>query len=159
MEIEIRSQRNNSLLQRTEIHFVIHHDGEGTPRRELVRSELADQLKTKKDHIIIDHMKSGFGIHQTIGYAKMYSSVEKAKQGEEKHLIKRHTPGSKEEKKPKEEPKEESSEQLSQEKETSDESEKPTEQQEHSEEKPEQSPDQESEKPEEKKEESSDEKT
>ena len=107
MEIEIRSQRNNSLLQRTEIHFVIHHDGEGTPRRELVRSELADQLKTKKDHIIIDHMKSGFGIHQTIGYAKMYSSVEKAKQGEQKHLIKRNTPGAKEEKKPKTEAKEE----------------------------------------------------
>ena len=93
MEIEIRSQHNNPLLNRTEIHFVIRHQGEGTPRRELIRSELADQLKTKKDLIIIDHMKSGFGSHETIGYAKMYSSVEKAQQGEHKYIMKRNSGG------------------------------------------------------------------
>jgi len=93
MEIEIQTQRNNALLNRTEVRFLVHHDGESSPRRELVRTELADKLHTKKDNVIVDHMKTAFGIYTTSGYAKVYTSLEKAKAGERQHLIKRNTPG------------------------------------------------------------------
>ena len=49
MEIEIQSKTNNPLLKRTEVHFTIHHDGGKTPKRELIRSELAEKLKGMND--------------------------------------------------------------------------------------------------------------
>lgn len=108
MELEIQSQRNNTLLNRTEVRFVIIHTGEATPRRELVRTELAEKLHTKKDNVIIDHMNSEFGVYKTSGYAKVYSSVEKAKSNEKEYLIKRNQiaggKGKEEKEKPQKEP-------------------------------------------------------
>ena len=90
MEIEIESKKNNPLLNRTEVHFVIRHTGEGTPRREVVRGELSVKLGVGKENIIIDHMTSDFGIQKTKGYAKVYSSAEKTKAEERNHLLKRN---------------------------------------------------------------------
>ena len=90
MEIEIESKKNNPLLNRTEVYFVIRHTGEGTPRREIIRGELAGKLGVGKENIIIDHMTSDFGIQKTKGYAKVYSSAEKTKAEERNHLLKRN---------------------------------------------------------------------
>jgi small subunit ribosomal protein S24e len=105
MEIEIQSKNENVLLGRTEVRFVIHHEGEGTPKRELVRSELADKLSAKKETIMIDMMHSRFGERITVGYAKIYKSVEDAKVGEADPILKRNGLGTK--KKPKKEAKKE----------------------------------------------------
>jgi small subunit ribosomal protein S24e len=105
MEIEIQSKKNNQLLNRTEVHFIIHHKGEGTPNREIIRSELADKLNVKKEKIMVDHMTSDFGIQNTVGYAKVYSSIEKAKDGERTHILQRNNVIAKE--KPKKEEKKE----------------------------------------------------
>ena len=90
MEIEIQSKTENPLLNRQEIHFLVQHNGEQTPKRELIRSELADKLKVKKDQIIVDHMNSHYGISTTIGYAKIYKSVKEAKNFEKDYLLKRN---------------------------------------------------------------------
>lgn len=90
MEIEIQSKKENPLLQRTEVHFIVHHQGEKTPKRDLIRSELAEQLNTKKDAVIVDHMKSSFGSTDTTGYAKIYKNGDSAKEWEQKYLIKRN---------------------------------------------------------------------
>jgi small subunit ribosomal protein S24e len=99
MEIEIQSKTDNILLARTEVRFVILHEGEGTPKRELVRSELAEKLNAKKETIMVDHMQSSFGSRKTIGYAKVYKSIEDAKAGESDPILKRNGIGTK--KKPK----------------------------------------------------------
>ncbi|KYK32513.1 MAG: hypothetical protein AYK22_07415 [Thermoplasmatales archaeon SG8-52-3] len=90
MEIEIDSKRNNPLLNRTEIYFTIKHEGEGTPNRELIRSELADKLNVKKENIIVNTIDSSFGKHEITGYAKIYSSIAKAKETEHDHFLKRN---------------------------------------------------------------------
>ncbi len=90
MEIEIQSKKENPLLQRTEVHFIVHHQGEKTPKRDLIRSELAEQLNVKKDAVIVNHMKSSFGSTDTTGYAKIYKNGDSAKEWEKKHLIKRN---------------------------------------------------------------------
>jgi small subunit ribosomal protein S24e len=108
MEIEIQSKTDNLLLGRTEVHFVIHHEGEGTPKREIVRSELAEKLSAKKETIMIDMMRSSFGTRKTIGYAKVYKSVEDAKASEADPILKRNGLGTK--KKPKKETKKEGEE-------------------------------------------------
>jgi small subunit ribosomal protein S24e len=90
MEIEIQSKTNNPLLNRTEVYFKISHEGEGTPKRDLIRSELAEKLNVKKENIIINYMKSDFGIPETLGYAKIYKSLEEARRGEKKHILERN---------------------------------------------------------------------
>jgi len=103
MEIDIQSKTNNPLLKRTEVYFSLHHDGEGTPKRELVRSELADKLKVKKENVMINYMKANFGNTETLGYAKIYTSVEEAKAREKKFILIRNNVIAAEKKKPKEE--------------------------------------------------------
>ena len=99
MEIEIDSKKNNPLLNRTEVHFTIQHEGEKTPNREIIRSELAEKLDAKKENIIINDIQSSSGIQKSMGYAKIYSSVKKAEEMERKHILKRNKISGKKEKK------------------------------------------------------------
>ena len=93
MEIEIDSKKNNLLLKRTEVYFTVKHTGEGTPNREIIRSELADKLNSKKENVIVDILKTSFGIQETTGYAKVYSSLESSKGIEREHILKRNKLG------------------------------------------------------------------
>ncbi len=102
MEIEIESKKNNPLLKRIEVQFTVRHESKGTPDRDLIRNELADRLNTKKENIIVQTINSSFGTQESTGYAKIYTSTEKAKEWERDHILKRNkigTPAKKEEKK------------------------------------------------------------
>jgi len=90
MEIEIDSKRNNPLLNRTEVYFTIKHEGESTPNREFIRSELADKLNVKKENIIVNTVDSSFGKQEISGYAKIYSSIATAKDIETEHILQRN---------------------------------------------------------------------
>ena len=90
MEIEIQSKNDNVFFARTEVHFIIRHEGEGTPKRELIRNELAEKLNAKKETVMIDFMRSHFGERKTIGYAKIYKTVEEAKKYEQDPILKRN---------------------------------------------------------------------
>lgn len=106
MEIEIQSKNDNVLLGRTEVRFIIHHEGEGTPKRDLIKTELAEKLNAKKETVIVDFMRSHFGAQKTVGYAKIYASLEAAKAGEADPILKRNGLGTKKKPKKKEEKKE-----------------------------------------------------
>ncbi len=90
MEIEVISKKENPLLARLEVHFIVTHPEEVTPRRKDVRDEIAVLLKAKKDAIVIDHMNSEFGKPETIGYAKVYKSKKEALQIETEAVLKRN---------------------------------------------------------------------
>ena len=99
MEIEIQSKNENLLLGRIEVRFLINHEGEGTPKRELIRSELAEKLNAKKETVMVNYMRSSFGTRKTIGYAKIYKSIEDAKAAEADPILKRNGLGTKKKKK------------------------------------------------------------
>ena len=90
MELEIQEKRENRLLDRTEVRFIVHHANQPTPRRENVREELSKALKVQKDRVVVDHMNSSFGVHDTVGYAKIYSKKEIALEVEREYLLKRN---------------------------------------------------------------------
>jgi len=90
MDIIIDSKKNNPLLNRTEVRFTINHEGEKTPNREIIRSELAESLNAKKENIIINNINSSFGIQQSKGYAKIYSSQKTSENIERKYILKRN---------------------------------------------------------------------
>jgi len=106
MEIEIQAKNDNVLLKRMEVHFLVRHENEGTPKRELVRGELAEKLNAKKENVIIDHMRSMFGARMTTGYAKVYQNPADAKAAEADPILKRNGLGTKKKAKKKEEKKE-----------------------------------------------------
>ena len=117
MELEITEKNSNPLLDRQEVQIVIKHDSDATPKRNQVIKNLSEQLKIKKDLIIIDHLKNKYGKTETQGYAKVYANKDTMKLVETKPSLDRHknindTP--KKEKKteatPEEEPSEENKE-------------------------------------------------
>lgn len=90
MKIEIEGKKENPLLERTEVNFSVEHEGASTPTRDEIRTQLAGTLGVKKDTVIIDRMNTEFGRHTTIGYAKVYNSVESAKKFEKEYLLARN---------------------------------------------------------------------
>ncbi len=90
MELEIQNKRENPLLNRIEVQFIVSHPNSPTPKRENVREELSKTMKVQKDRIVVDNMKSSFGVHDTKGYAKIYPSKEDAMKVEREHLLKRN---------------------------------------------------------------------
>ena len=78
MDIVVVSKRDNLLLGRTDVKFRIVHTKEKTPDRDSVREKLAAILNEKKETVIIDSMKSQFGKPESLGYAKIYTTREKA---------------------------------------------------------------------------------
>ena len=98
MEIEITSKKNNPLMNRTEVRFIVHHENEKTPTRAIIRNELADELNAKIEAVIVDELVSHFGVQHTEGYAKVYTSVKKEEELERKFLLKRNNVVSKKEK-------------------------------------------------------------
>ena len=109
MELEITEQNDNPLLNRQEVKVVIKHSEDSTPRRNQVIKNLSEQLKAKRELVIIDHLKNAYGKTETHGYAKIYSDKESLEQIETKPSMDRHkdidshSSGSKTEKTPTEE--------------------------------------------------------
>jgi ribosomal protein S24E len=89
MELEIAEKNDNPLLHRQEVQIVIRHENKGTPRRSEVIQSLSEQLKAKKDLIIIDHLKNKYGKTESRGYAKIYANIEALNQIETKPSIAR----------------------------------------------------------------------
>ena len=90
MEIEINSKKNNPLLNRTEVYFTIYHENERTTDRGIVKTELADKLNVKKENIVVSNIDTSFGVQRCTGYAKIYSSTDKAKFWEKDYILKRN---------------------------------------------------------------------
>ena len=123
MEIEMLDKKDQPLFSRVDITFKVIHPKERTPKRDVIREELATQLNVTKSSVIIDNMKAVFGKTETIGFAKIYKSETEAKTYEREHILIRNKlksakPGTgkekKEEKKEeaKEEPKENAKEEA-----------------------------------------------
>ena len=90
MELEITEQNDNLLLNRQEVKVVIKHSENSTPRRNQVIKNLSEQLKAKRELVIIDHLKNAYGKTETHGYAKIYSDKESLTRIETKPSIDRH---------------------------------------------------------------------
>ena len=90
MELEITENNDNPLLNRQEVQIVIKHESDATPKRNQVIKSLSDQLKAKKELIIIDHLKNKYGKTETQGYAKVYANKDAMNLIETKPSLDRH---------------------------------------------------------------------
>jgi len=90
MDIEIVEKKQNPLLGRWEVRFVVHHTNEKTPTRDQIREKLAGNLNSKKGLVVVDSMNSAFGRASTRGYARIYDTPETLGKTEPAHLLKRN---------------------------------------------------------------------
>ncbi len=90
LDILVLNEKNNPMLNRREIVFKVIHD-EATPSRKSVVETLAATQNSKVGLVFVDSLKTEFGKRETIGYAKIYESAERAKQIERAHIIERNT--------------------------------------------------------------------
>ena len=90
MDIQVITEKNNPILKRREIAFKVIHD-EATPSRKSVVEKLAATQNSKVGLVFVDSLRTEFGKRETIGYAKIYETAERAKQIERPHIIERNT--------------------------------------------------------------------
>jgi small subunit ribosomal protein S24e len=90
LDIKIIEEKNNPLLNRREVVFKVDHES-ATPSRKSIVDRIAATMNSKEGLVIIDNLKTEFGKRETIGYAKIYETEERAKQVERPHITERNT--------------------------------------------------------------------
>ena len=90
MDIKIIEEKNNPLLNRRELVFKVDHES-ATPSRKSIVDRIAATMNSKEGLVVIDNLKTEFGKRETIGYAKIYETEERAKQVERPHITERNT--------------------------------------------------------------------
>ncbi len=90
MDIQVIEAKNNTILNRRELVFKVIHD-ESTPTRKSVVERLAATQNSKIGLVYVDSLKTEFGKRETIGYAKIYETAERAKEIERAHIVERNT--------------------------------------------------------------------
>lgn len=91
MDIKVIEEIENPILNRREIKFVVEHDGP-TPSRKSVVDKIAATMNSNVGLVMVDSLKTEFGKRETIGYAKIYETEERAKEVERAHIITRNVP-------------------------------------------------------------------
>ncbi len=96
MEIEVIERKENKLLEREEIKFIIKYDG-ATPTRKEVKEAIKNELGIG-GYIVIKHIKPLFGIKEAKVYAKVYPSEAIARKIEPDYIFAREGKKKEEEK-------------------------------------------------------------
>ena len=89
MDIRILKDKKNSLLNRRELDFVVRYEG-STPSRNDIRNKLAAMLNAPLDLLILQRIKTEYGMQEGKGYAKLYEDANRMKEVELEHILKRN---------------------------------------------------------------------
>ena len=95
--LKIIEEKDNKLIERKEIKFIVDHLGNPTPSRLEIRSKLSAILDANPETLFIIKTETEYGIGRTKGLAHLYDTLERAKAIESKYIIERHQPKKKEE--------------------------------------------------------------
>ena len=89
MDINIIEDKNNALLNRREVNFVVTFKGPTPPRND-VKNKLAAMLNVPLELVIIQTMKNEFGMQEASGYAKIYEDASRMKEVEREYALVRN---------------------------------------------------------------------
>lgn len=89
MKVEITKKSKNIALKRDEVEAKITEVG-ATPSREEIRERLAALLAIDKGLIVVEEVKSGFGVKTFTAKMNIYRNKEDMKATEHSHILKRN---------------------------------------------------------------------
>ncbi|MDW5550940.1 MULTISPECIES: 30S ribosomal protein S24e [Methanosarcina] len=99
MDIRILKDKNNALLNRRELDFIVKYEG-STPSRNDVRNKLAAMLNAPLELLVVQRIKTEYGLQEGKGYAKLYENADRMKEVELEYVMKRNAiPGTETEEK------------------------------------------------------------
>ena len=90
MEINIINKFENHVLSRTELKFECEYQGEPTPTIIDVKSKVVALEDANKKLLVVDTVKPSYGVGKAIGFAKIYTSIEKLEEIETKSIIEKN---------------------------------------------------------------------
>jgi len=89
MDIRILKDKNNALLNRRELDFIVKYEG-STPSRNDVRNKLAAMLNAPLELLVVQRIKTEYGLQEGKGYAKLYENADRMKEVELEYVMKRN---------------------------------------------------------------------
>jgi small subunit ribosomal protein S24e len=89
MDIRIIKDNKNLLLNRRELDFIVKYEG-STPSRNDVKNKLAAMLNAPLALLVIQKIKTEFGMQEAKGYAKLYEDAARLKEVELAYVQKRN---------------------------------------------------------------------
>ncbi|MFO7792993.1 MAG: hypothetical protein R6W73_08470 [Candidatus Saliniplasma sp.] len=89
-EIEIEKEKENKLLNRRELVFIVTYGPNPIPSRDSIRDRISNFMDVSKDTVIIDKINSEFGMNKTKVLTRVYNSKEDTLQYESKHSLQRN---------------------------------------------------------------------
>ena len=89
MDINILKDKKNALLNRRELDFIVKYEG-STPSRSDVRNKLAAMLNAPLELLVIQRIKTEYGMQESKGYAKIYEDASRMKEVELEYVLKRN---------------------------------------------------------------------
>ena len=91
MEVKLVSVKNNPLLNRKEVDFLVETKTQvKTPSRANIKKSIADQMKISEEIVFIKKMQTLTGSNMTVGIANVYDSTTQANLIEADHIRKRN---------------------------------------------------------------------
>jgi small subunit ribosomal protein S24e len=90
MDIKILKDKKNLLLNRRELDFFVRYEG-STPSRLDIKNKLAAMLNAPLELLIIQRIKTEYGMQEAKGYAKLYEDAARMKEVELEYVLKRNT--------------------------------------------------------------------
>jgi len=96
MEFEVTRESRNELLGRREVNFSLTFDGP-TPSRMQVVGKIAALMNVQEKQVVLDSLKTSFGMTACTGSARVYDTEERRNQIERSFLLTRGVPKPKEE--------------------------------------------------------------
>jgi len=86
MELEVKEEKENPLLERKELKVEIKHTGASTPTKQDLIKQLASKYSVPEDQIFIDYIFTKKGISESFAKVKIYKEKPKTKgeKGEKK---------------------------------------------------------------------------
>ncbi|MCY0851825.1 30S ribosomal protein S24e [Thermoplasma acidophilum] len=78
VDLIIKEKRDNPILKRKEIKYVLKFDSSRTPSREEIKELIAKHEGVDKELVIVDNNKQLTGKHEIEGYTKIYADKPSA---------------------------------------------------------------------------------
>jgi small subunit ribosomal protein S24e len=89
MDIRIIKDKKNLLLNRRELDFVVRYEG-STPSRNDIKNKLAAMLNAPLELLVVQRIKTEYGMQEAKGYAKLYEDADRMKEVELEYVLKRN---------------------------------------------------------------------
>ncbi len=90
ISIDIEEEKENKLLNRRELVLTVHHESGPTPTREQIKAGIASLTGFEKDKIVVNKIRSEFGMDRARVQAKLYDKKEDALEYERDYQIARN---------------------------------------------------------------------